>query len=602
MSKVVDEKTGKRIRSPIAVILGHVDSGKTSLLDKVRGTVVQLREAAGITQHVGASFFPTETIQKVCGDLMKTSKIKLNLPGILIVDTPGHQVFTNLRKRGASVADIAILVVDVTRGFQAQTYESMDILRARKVPFIIAANKIDRISAWKPQQNATFIESYSKQISKARADMDNRIYEIMGELSELRMEAFRYDKVKDFRKNIAIIPTSAETGEGIADLFLVLAGLTQQYMMEKLEYSVGPGSGTVLEVKETPGLGTTIDVILYDGVIKKTDKIVVGGRDKPQLVKIRALLQPKDLDEIRDPRDRFKPVDSVFASAGVKISAPGLDDSLSGAPVRVAPEGKEQETLDLVSEELQQFRIETKSNGVTVKVDTLGTLEAIVDMLRAKNIPIQKADVGEVTKKDVIDATVVAEKAPELGAILAFNVDILPDAKEEIIVNGIKVFEGNVIYNLIEEYERWKLDMEAAAKVESMKDITMPGKLELLPHHTFRKSKPAVVGIEVLAGSIKPGVRLVTENNRRVGYIRQIQDQNETLDEAKKGRQIAISIQGPTVGRQIHEGDVLYVDIPSNHAKLLSKEHKNSLSMDQLEVLDELIKIKREHVWPYWGM
>ena len=289
MSKVIDEKSGKRLRSPIGVILGHVDSGKTSLLDKVRGTAVQAREAAGITQHVGASFFPTETILNVCNKLVEISKIKLDIPGLLIVDTPGHAVFTNLRKRGASVADIAILVVDMTRGFQAQTYESMDILRARKVPFIIAANKIDRISAWKGYPNSTFMESYQNQNPKASADLDNRVYEIMGELAELGFESDRYDRVKDFRKKIAIIPTSATTGEGIPDLFLVLAGLTQQFMMQKLEYSEGPASGTVLEVKDVEGLGTTADVIIYDGVITKNDKIVIGGREGAVLLKIRTL-------------------------------------------------------------------------------------------------------------------------------------------------------------------------------------------------------------------------------------------------------------------------------------------------------------------------
>lgn len=601
MSKVLDESSGKRLRSPIAVVLGHVDSGKTSLLDRVRGTAVQAREAAGITQHVGASFFPTETILDVCKDLLKNTKIQLNIPGILIVDTPGHAAFMNLRKRGASVADIAILVVDVTRGFQAQTYESLDILRARKTPFIVAANKIDRISAWKAVPNAPFPLSYAKQNSKAKQDLDNRIYEIMGELSELRLQADRYDKVKSFSKTVAIVPTSAKTGEGIPDLFLVLAGLTQQYMMGKLEYSEGPGVGTVLEVKEEEGLGTTIDVILYDGMITKNDKIVVGGRDKPIVAKIRALLQPKELDEMRDPRDKFKLVDRVYASAGVKISAPGLENALAGAPVRVIPEGKEKEVYQEVADELSQFRIETKKNGIILKVDTLGSLEAIVDMLREKNIPIQKADVGDVHKNDVIDASIVAQRAPEYGAILCFNVDILPDAQEEIEINGIPVFKDNVIYNLIDAYERWMLDQKELIKSESMKDLTLPGKIKILPNHTFRSSKPAIVGVEVLGGRIKPNQLLIRADNKRVGRIQQIQDRKESIMEARIGKQVAISIKGPTVGRQIHEGDILYVDVPEKHAVILMKKYRNMLSPDEIETLEELAKIKKEYVNKFWG-
>ena len=601
MSKILNEEEGKRIRSPIGVILGHVDSGKTSLLDIVRGTAVQAREAAGITQHVGASFFPSETILEVCGPLMTASKIKLNIPGILIVDTPGHAAFMNLRKRGASVADIAILVVDVTRGFQAQTFESLDILRARKTPFIIAANKIDRISAWKSNPNATFHETYGKQNTKAAEDMDNRIYEIMGELSELRMEGERYDKVKDFRKTIAIVPTSAKTGEGIPDLFLVLSGLTHQFMMQKLEYSEGPGSGTVLEVKDEEGLGTTIDVILYDGVIKKSDQIVVGGRKEPVLLKIRALLEPKELDEMRDPKDKFKGVDAIYASAGVKIAAQGLDVALSGAPLRVAPKGKEKEVLKAVEEELESFRIETKTDGIILKVDTLGSLEAIVDMLKEKNIPIQKADVGDVNKKDVIDAAIVAERKPEYASILCFNVNVLPDAQEEVVINDIKVFSNNVIYNLIDDYERWMLDVIESIKSQSLKDLTMPGKITLLPNMTFRSSKPAVMGIEVLGGIIHPGSMLIREDNKRVGRIHQIQDNQESVREAIKGKQVAISIRGPTVGRQIKEGDILYVDIPEKHAVLFMKKYRDMISNDDANILEELAKIKKEHVNKFWG-
>lgn len=601
MSKVINEKSGKRLRSPIGVILGHVDSGKTSLLDKVRGTAVQAREAAGITQHVGASFFPSETILDVCDKLVEISKIKLDIPGLLIIDTPGHAVFTNLRKRGASVADIAILVVDVTRGFQAQTYESMDILRSRKVPFIVAANKIDRISAWKGIPNSIFIESYEKQNPKASADLDNRIYEIMGELAEMGFESDRYDRVKDFRKKIAIVPTSAKTGEGIPDLFLVLAGLTQQFMMEKLEYSEGPASGTVLEVKDVEGLGTTADVIIYDGVISKNDKIVVGGREGAVLLKVRALLEPKDLDEMRDPRDKFKNVDSAYASAGIKISSPGLEVALAGAPLKVALPGKEDEILEEVNSELEGFRIETKDNGVIVKVDTLGSLEAIVDMLRERNIPIQKADVGDVTKIDAIDTAIVADKAPEYGAILCFNVSILPDAQEEIEVSDLKVFEDRVIYNLIDDFERWMIDQKEAIKVGSLKDIKMPAKIVLLPNHTFHASKPAIVGVEVLGGKISPGQMLIREDNRRVGRIRQIQDSQETVQVAGKGKQVAISIRGPTVGRQINEEDVLYVDIPERHAVLLMRKYRDMITNDDATILEELTVIKRKYAHKFWG-
>ncbi|MEE9409897.1 MAG: translation initiation factor IF-2, partial [Candidatus Heimdallarchaeota archaeon] len=305
--------------------------------------------------------------------------------------------------------------------------------------------------------------------------------------------------------------------------------------------------------------------------------------------------------EMRDPKDKFKGVDEIYASAGVKIAAQGLDVALSGAPLRVALPGKEEEVFKAVEEELESFRIETKTNGIILKVDTLGSLEAIVDMLKEKNIPIQKADVGAVNKKDVIDAAIVAEKTPEYSAVLCFNVNVLTDAQEEVEINDIKVFSNNVIYNLIDEYERWMLDVQEAIKSESLKDLRMPGKITLLPNLTFRSSKPAVVGIEVLGGIIHPGQMLIREDNKRVGRIRQIQDNQESIREATKGMQIAISIKGPTVGRQIKEGDVLYVDIPEKHAVLFMKKYRDMISNDDAMILEELAVIKRENVSKYWG-
>ena len=137
------------LRQPVVVVLGHVDSGKTSLLDKMRGTAVQSREFGGITQHIGASLFPIETIKDITGNLYeRISKYETQIPGLLVIDTPGHEIFANLRMRGGSAADIAILVVDVNKGLEAQTIESIEILRKRKVPFVIALNKVDMLSGW----------------------------------------------------------------------------------------------------------------------------------------------------------------------------------------------------------------------------------------------------------------------------------------------------------------------------------------------------------------------------------------------------------------------------------------------------------------------
>ena len=224
-----------RIRQPIVSVLGHVDSGKTSLLDKVRGTGVQGREAGGITQHIGASFLPVETIQKICGSMYeKLSKVEHKIPGILVIDTPGHEIFTNLRSRGCSAADIAILVVDANRGFQPQTNESLKILESRKVPFVVALNKTDMISGWKDTETQFISQSIEKQNPEVQTFLDEKIYNVVTALSVLGYQSEAFYRINDYKKEIAIVPVSAKTGIGIPELFAVLVGLTQQFLKEKL--------------------------------------------------------------------------------------------------------------------------------------------------------------------------------------------------------------------------------------------------------------------------------------------------------------------------------------------------------------------------------
>lgn len=317
------------MRQPIVCMLGHVDTGKTSLLDKIRGTAVQLREAGGLTQQIGASFFPIDTLVAITQRLVKNFNVNIKVPGLLVIDTPGHEAFANLRTRGGSVADIAILVIDVMHGFENQTFESLEILKNRKVPFIIAANKIDRIEGWKSLENTPFLESYGNHSRYVREDLDNRIYNIMGTLSRQGLSSERFDKVRDFTKNVAIVPVSAKTGEGIGELLAVLIGLTQQFLAKKLQVSKGSALGTILEVREEVGLGTTLNAIIFDGVLKSEDTIVIGGKEGPITTKIRAILVPQPLDEIRDPRQKFTSIDEAPAAAGIKIAAPDIEDRKS---------------------------------------------------------------------------------------------------------------------------------------------------------------------------------------------------------------------------------------------------------------------------------
>ncbi len=574
-----------------------VDTGKTLLLDRIRKSSVQAREAGGITQHIGASFFPTETLIAVIKPIMKDVKFKVKIPGLLIIDTPGHEAFANLRRRGGAVADIAILVIDVLKGFEAQTYECIDILRERKTPFLVAVNKIDRIPGWKPYEDEPFIFSVKKQDKYVVEELNNRLYEIMGSFSVLGFRSDRYDRIKDFTRTIALIPTSAKTGEGIPDLISVLIGLTQAYLERKLQVTEGAAKGTILEVKEETGLGVTVNVIIFDGVLKRGDTIVLGGKERPIVTKVRAILLPKPLDEIRDPRDKFTDVESVSAAAGIKIVAPDLEDALAGSPLYSVPEeGKLKDYVKTVVEEVERIKISTEIDGIVLKTDTLGSLEALIESLRRHEVPVRLADVGDVSKRDVMEALVVKEREPLYGVILAFNVKILPDAELEANNRGIKIFRSNIIYHLLEDYLSWFKEQQDRRKMEEYRRLIKPAKIRILPGYVFRKAKPAIFGVEILAGSIKPRVPLITERGRDIGEISQIQDKGKPISEATAGMQVAISMHKPIIGRHVREGEVLYVRVPQEHAKILTSKMRDLLSEEEVEALNEYMEIVRRRI------
>ncbi|WP_455367529.1 translation initiation factor IF-2 [[Eubacterium] cellulosolvens] len=584
------------IRQPVVAVLGHVDHGKTSLLDNIRGTSVASREPGSITQWIGASLLPAETLSKICGPLLEKLKLKITISGLLFIDTPGHETFANLRKRGGSAADIAILVIDVMKGVEPQTVESIEILRARKTPFMIAANKIDMILGWTPYSDRSFVESFEKQSTDVQALVEEKIYQIVTDLAKYNFNSERYDRIKrldQFRTHVAIIPTSAKTGEGLPDLLAVLVGLTQAFMKEGLVTVSGPAKGVVLEVKEEVGLGMTINAIIYDGELKVNDTIILGGKEGLVITKVRALLLPKPLDEIRDPKDRFTYVESVSAASGVKIAAPDLDNALAGSSLYVIPkDANVEEFKSRIEDEISRLRIKTDKQGVTVKTDTLGSLEALTEMLGTQNIPVRFADVGDVSKRDIVEAEAVKIKDPILGVVLSFNVATLPDAVEEAKKWKVPLFESKIIYQLLEEYNEWAKNERLAKITAELGSLIRPAKIKVLRGCVFRRSKPCIFGVEVLAGILKAESPLIREDGKEVGRAHRIQDKGKDIKEAPVGSQVAISIEEAVFGRTVIEGDILYVAVPQRDTDILLSKFKDEMMPEEETVLNELLEIK----------
>src|SRR5712692_2989245 len=577
------------IRQPIAVVLGHVDHGKTTLLDRIRGTSVAAREPGQITQWIGASFIPAKTISEICGPLLDKFRLKIEVPGILFIDTPGHETFSNLRKRGGSTADVAVLVIDLTKGVEPQTVESINILKARKTPFLVCCNKIDALPGWRSSPEGSFLANMDKQRPEVMTDLDNRLYTMMGVLSRLSIRAERFDRITEFTKTVALVPASAKTGEGLPELMAMLIGLTQGYMRSELATSSGPAEGTVLEVKEEPGLGVTIDSMIYNGRLSVDDQILLAGRNGIITTRVRALLLPKPLDEIRDPRDKFTRADFVDAAAGVKIAAPNLDEAVAGSPVYALGGALTRADLEKrILEEVETVKVKTDQTGVIVKADALGSLEALTTSLAASSVPVRLADIGDVSRRDVVEAEAVRAKDRFLGVVIGFNTRLLPDAEEEVKNSNIPVFRGDIIYHVLEEYSRWVDEQKAAGVKAEMNLLIRPGKVRLLKGFVFRRSDPAIVGVDVLEGAIKAKYPLVNSEGKRIGVILRIQDQGKDVSEAVSGKQVAVSIDKPMVGRHVFEGDVLYVDVPPQHARVLMTKFKDYVSPRELQLLEEL--------------
>jgi len=586
-----------QLRQPVVVVLGHVDSGKTSLLDRVRGTAVQAREVGGITQHIGASFFPIETIKDITGPLyQRLSKSETQIPGLLVIDTPGHEVFANLRVRGGSAADLAIVVADVNKGFEPQTIESIEILRKRKVPFVIALNKIDMVTGWRKNSLSPFVsEEMKNQDVNVLEMLDTKIYNVVGSLSRLGYSSEAFWRVKDFTKELAIVPVSAVTGVGIPELLAVLVGLAQQFMGRRLERHTSGARGIVLEINEEVGLGPSANVILLDGIIKHGDVVVVAKRDGAVITKIKALLVPKPLDEMRDPRDKFKPVDQVISAAGLKITSTDLDGVLAGSPLYVLERKQDEDILrQMVESEIKSAIINTDSSGVILRCDTIGSIEAIMDLLKKANVNIRSADIGHITRRDIIEASAVREKDRYLGVVLGFNVKVLDDAQRESQERNVKIFNEQIIYNLVRTYTDWVTYQREHEESILFNEIPPICKFQFMRGYIFRRNDPAVFGAEVLVGKLRQKVLVMSNNGKKIGIIQQVQENGKAIEEATKGMQVAVSIRGPVIGRQINEEDTFYTDLNSRQAKLLIERFNHRLNEEENEVFKNILGLKRK--------
>ncbi|RJU88794.1 MAG: translation initiation factor IF-2 [Candidatus Poseidoniales archaeon] len=630
---VEDEAPRGHNRQPIVSVLGHVDHGKTSVLDMVRSigserqASVMDREAGGITQHIGATEVPADVLNETCSAMLGGKEFKS--PGLLFIDTPGHHSFASLRNRGGSVSDIAVLVVDIMEGLQPQTIESIQVLKETRTPFVIAGNKVDRLHGWRSERGRSFMESFHKQREDVRSLFEDRYWKLMGQFSEHGFNLERYDQIKDFRQSVALVPMSAKDGEGLQDLLAVTVGLAERFLEDRLTDTLGAAQGTVLEMRDEIGMGKTIDVILYRGTLKVGDSIMLAGQDGPFKTHIKGLKRPQGMSEMRDAGKRWVNFDTIEAACGVKIVAPNLEATIAGTTLHLANTKDEQaaaesalreewrevfETMPVMCSTCSEIMArrefsthrqqkacrgaEEERSGVVIKADTVGGLEALAFELHQRSVPVRQATVGPVNKKDILMAQSASD--PLQKVILGFSTkantsDVAKSLESDD--SDVKFIAGPIIYHIMDAFEAWVEERTKALEEASRETLVYPGRVLYLKDHTFRAKGPAIVGMRVLGGRVHVGQRLMKLDGTSVGQIKSLRTRaSEDVMEAMQGEEIAVAVQGPTVGRHIEELDEFYVDVPEGHVKRL---RKSDLSSVEEEILDEIVALHRKdnHFW-----
>ncbi|MDP2946520.1 MAG: translation initiation factor IF-2 [Nanoarchaeota archaeon] len=577
--------TNYRIRQPIVTVAGHVDHGKTSILDKIRGTSIQEKEAGGITQKISFTTLPRNEIEKKAGKILEKFRIPLEIPGILFIDTPGHAAFTNLRKRGGSLADIAILVIDINEGIRPQTAEVLQVLKANKTPFIIALNKLDNISGWKTSESKLFIDSIEHQAINVKQNYEEKFYTLIGALNSFGINAEIYSKISDFTKNVAIVPCSARSGEGISEILAMITALSQKFLKERIQIKK-IGRGVVLEVKKEKA-SNFLECILYDGKLSNKDEIIIASFGDPVITKIRTIQEAKPLNK------GFQTKDEVEAATGIRLQIVSKEEILSGMPFQVI-RGNLDEMKDNFRKEVFGA-IETDEQGILIKADSLGSLEALMILLKQKQISVIKAGIGAIAKKDIYTANSLPD---EDKIILGFNVNIAEDVNTDD-TKGIAILTDNIIYKLIEDFEKWKEEKINEIERRKLEELPRICKITILDF-VFRNSNPAVFGVRVDGGVLKKDLRFINSNDEKIGHIKEIQEERKNVHEASAGKEVAISMPGINFERQLKVGESLYTNLSETEFRKF-KENKTLLTSVEKSVLQEIAQIKRrENVT--WGV
>ena len=590
-----------RLRAPIVCVLGHVDAGKTKILDKLRHSNVQLGEAGGITQQIGATFIPIENIQSHISKIDERFHTKTRIPGILLIDTPGHASFTNLRSRGSSLCDIAVLILNIDKGIEKQSVESLDLLRMRKTPFIIALNQIDRTYNWRRFDWSGFEDSYRKQKDQQKRLFDEKVEQNKMQFIKNNINAELYYKNTNMKEYVNMVPTSAITGEGLPDLLGLLVYLTDNYLIRQITYKEEVKC-SILEVKVLETIGTTIDVVLVNGTIHVGDKIVIGGLLGPIKTVVKIILLPKPMKEMR-VKCEYERYDEISGAIGVKIFCPDLENALAGSPLYVYKTEEEAEHYcNEISKDFNsivQKYLNKKGKGIMVQASTLGSLEAILTFLNEQKVEVAVVGVGNLNKKDVIklqikhaeDENVMKEDL----VILCFDNKVLPEAQKVADENGIKIFVDDIIYHLFDKFIEFKNKSILERKKEKEKEAIFPCSLKTVMF--INKKDPLIIGVSVTEGVLKIGTPIYcVEKNLPLGVVESIEREKKPINNVRPNDgdvaiRIKVADSSLAAGRHFDESSTYVSQITRNSINALKNYFREDMTTDDWKLVIKLKKI-----------
>ncbi|KAI6235010.1 Eukaryotic translation initiation factor 5B [Aphelenchoides besseyi] len=594
-------RTTDDLRSPVICVLGHVDTGKTKMLDTIRRTNVQDGEAGGITQQIGATRIPDTAIQERCRHVRDFNAEAMTIPGFLVIDTPGHESFANLRSRGSSLCDFAILVVDIMHGLEPQTIESLQLLLKRQTPFVVALNKIDRLYGYESNPRKDIWQHLRAQPQNTQAEFKQRWDSTVLQFSEQGMNIALAKDKKDPKEYISVVPTSAYHGDGIGNLMAHIVEQSQTSLAQKLAFC-DELDCTVMEVRPLPGLGLTIDVILVNGYLRKNDFIILSGTKGPIVTIIRDLLMPAPLREMR-VKNEYNNYKEIRGAQGVKILAKDMEHAVAGLPIYATSNIDEVKVFEEYAKhqlEKALTSIKTKSEGVYVQASTLGSLEALLEFLKSQKIPVSNVNIGPVHKKDVQKSAVMLETNPEFACILAFDVPVNRDVQQFADREGVRIFQADIIYHLERDFLAYREELKMKRRRENEHLAIFPCRLRILPQHIFNARNPIVLGVSVEAGKLKKGTPIVAKTPDDIvflGTVTSIEQNHDLIDMARAGDEVSIKIENTTgeapklYGRHFTHTDELVSRISRQSIDVCKNYFRDDLSKDDWSVVIQLKKL-----------